>query len=190
MISGEAWLNVVHLRNEKFRVITPYFDVKVLGTCFDVVAYEQEQTAQIILEKGEVVVMDKKQEVIGMLEPDQQIVYSKAAKTVLKSTIDAESYASWTEGLLIFKNEPMAEIAKRLGRKYNADIILHGDSLKSSVFRATFQDESLDEVCKLLSSVAPIRYVIHKREKRGDGTFERNKVEMWLERDKKTLPMK
>jgi len=74
----------------------------------------------------------------------------------------------------------MAEIARRLERKYNTEIILHGDSLKSSIFRATFQDESLDEICKMLSTVAPIKYKIHNREKQADNTFAKGKVEMWL----------
>jgi hypothetical protein len=74
----------------------------------------------------------------------------------------------------------MTEIARRLERKYNTEIVLHGDSLKSSVFRATFLDENIDEICKMLSTVAPIRYKIHKREKQADSTFTSSKIEMWL----------
>ena len=74
----------------------------------------------------------------------------------------------------------MEKIAQRLERNYNAEIILHGDSLKTSVFRATFRDESLDEICRMLSEVAPVQYRIHKREKQADGTFTKRKIEMWL----------
>jgi hypothetical protein len=77
----------------------------------------------------------------------------------------------------------MSEIARRLQRRYNAEIILHGDSLKSSIFRATFQDENLDEICKMLSTVAPIKYKILKGEKLPDNTFAKAKVEMWLKND-------
>jgi transmembrane sensor len=179
-ISGEAWFDVVHLKSEEFQVITPYFNVKVLGTQFNVIAYDDETTAEVILEKGKVLVLGKNKEVQSELKPDQQLIYNKSTKELIKTSIDSKSYTSWKDGLLIFRNEPMAEIARRLERKYNTEIILHGDSLKSSIFRATFQDENLDEICKMLSIVAPIRYKIHNREKQPDNTFTKSKVEMWL----------
>lgn len=182
-ISGEAWFDVVHLESEEFRVITAYFDVKVLGTQFNVVAYDDDATAEVILERGKVLVLGKDEKVNGELNPDQHIVYNKISKTLIKSNIDSKSYTSWKDGLLIFKNVPMSEIARRLERRYNAEIILHGDSLKSSIFRATFQDEDLDEICKMLSTVTPIKYKIQKREKLPDNTFAKGKVEMWLKND-------
>ena len=182
-ISGEAWFDVVHLKSEEFRVITPYFDVKVLGTQFNVIAYDNETTAEVILERGKVLLLGKDDKIKGELEPDQQLVYNKTTKRLIKTSIDSKDYTSWKDGLLICKNVPMSEIAKRLERRYNAEIILHGDLLKSSIFRATFQDEDLDEICKMLSTVAPIKYKIQKREKLPDNTFAKGKVEMWLRND-------
>jgi transmembrane sensor len=180
-ISGEAWFDVPHLNAQCFRVITPSFDVKVLGTRFNIVAYDDDKNVQVILERGKVQILGKKDGLVkGELDPDEQIIYDKNSKKISKTGIDAKSYTSWKDGLLIFKNIPMSEIARRLEHKYNVDIILHGDSLKSSIFRATFQDENLDEICKMLSTVAPIEYKILKREKQADNTFEKNKVEMWL----------
>ena len=179
-MSGEVWFDVVHLKSEEFRVITPYFDVKVLGTRFNVIAYDNETTAEVILEKGKVLVLGKNQEMKEELKPDQYLVYNKSTKEIIKTSIDSKNYTSWKDGFLIFKNVPMSEIARRLERKYNAEIILHGDSLKSSIFRATFQDENLEEICKMLATVAPIKYKIHKREKLDDNTFAKGKVEMWL----------
>jgi ferric-dicitrate binding protein FerR (iron transport regulator) len=182
-ISGEAWFDVVHLDNEEFRVITPYFDVKVLGTQFNVISYDDETTAEIILESGKVLVLGGDHEVKEELKPDQQLIYNKSAKEFIKTSIDSKNYTSWKNGVLIFKNVPMSEIARRLERRYNTEIILHGDSLKSSIFRATFQDENLDEICKMLSTVAPIKYKIHNRQKQPDNTFAKGKVEMWLKND-------
>jgi ferric-dicitrate binding protein FerR (iron transport regulator) len=182
-VSGEVWLDVVHLKSEVFKVITPYFDVKVLGTQLNVIAYDNEATAEVVLERGKVLLLGKNQEVKEELNPDQYLVYNKSAKTLAKTYIDSKSYTSWKDGVLIFKNVPMSEIARRLERRYNAEIILHGDSLKSSIFRATFQDESLDEILKMLSTVAPVEYKIYNRRKQPDNTFAKGKVEMWLKND-------
>jgi len=118
VISGEAWFDVVHLKSEEFRVITPYFDVKVLGTQFNVIAYNDETTAEVILERGKVLLLGKDKKVKEELNPDQHIVYNKSTMTLIKTDIDSKTYTSWKDGLLIFKNVPMSEIAKRLERRY------------------------------------------------------------------------
>ncbi len=177
-VSGEAWFDVVHLGSDEFRVNTPYFDVKVLGTQFNVVAYEDELTAEVVLERGKVLVVGKDREV--EMVPNQHVVFDKTSKVYTKKCIDSKTYTSWKDGWLIFKNVPMAEIAKRLERRYNTEIVLHGDSLKTSVFRATFQDENLEDICKMLATVAPVKYKMHKRVVQPDGTFAKGKVEMWL----------
>lgn len=177
-VTGEALFDVTHKNSSEFRVITPYFDVKVLGTRFDIIAYENDETAEVILERGKVQVLDKSNKLKSELAPDEHFVYNKNTKQSIKKAIDSGSYINWTEGVLIFKNEPMSEIVRRLGRKYNADIILGDEALKSLVFRATFQDESLDEICKMLSEVAPIEYKIYKRERLSDDTFTKGKVEI------------
>lgn len=183
-VSGEVWLDVVHKNGDKFKVMTPYFDVEVWGTRFNVSAYRDEATAGVILEKGKVVVLDKNEHIKNELVPNEQLTFDKSSKKLEKSEIIASNYTSWKDGLLIFKNEPMWIIAQRLERKYNTEIILHGDSLKNSIFRATFQDENLDEICKMLSVVAPISYKIHAREKQTDNTFTQSKVEIWLKTNK------
>ena len=179
-VSGEVWFDVVHQKSSDFQVITPYFDVKVLGTQFNVIAYDNEETAEVILERGKVRVYGKDQKLMSELIPDQDLVFEKSTNKIIKKSIDSKSYTSWKDGLLVFKNVPMNEIAKRLSRRFNAEIVLHGDSLKSSIFRATFQDEDLDEICKMLSTVAPIEFKIHKRKKQSDDSFTKSKIEMWL----------
>jgi ferric-dicitrate binding protein FerR (iron transport regulator) len=178
-VSGEAWFDVVHKQSKVFRVITPYFDVKVMGTKFNVVSYDNEKTAQVILEQGKVSVLDKNSELKTELEPDQQVVFDKTKNKLTKSSIDSKVYTSWKDGTLVFRNAPMSEIAKRLERNFNAEIILHGEKLKASVFRLTFRDESLEEIFKELVDVAPIRYQIHRPEVQDDG-FSKSKIEVWL----------
>lgn len=179
-VSGEVWFDVVHNKRKKFRVKTPFLDVDVLGTRFNVVAYENEDIAEVILEQGRVKVSCRATNEELTLQPDEQLIYCKENRKMEKRSIDSKAYTSWKDGLLIFRNVPMAELAKRLERKYNSEIILHGDELKALIFRATFEDESLEKICSMLASVAPIRYEVHKRTSHQDGTFDRERVEIWL----------
>ena len=179
-VSGEVWFDVVKKGNQDFKVETPYFDVKVLGTQFNVIAFDDEEYAEVILEEGAVEITGKDNVVKSRLAPNERFIQNISTKDYTKSTFDAKSYCAWKDGLLIFKNVPISEIATRIGRKYNADIILHGDALNSEIFRATFQDESLEEICRLLAAVAPIEYKIHKRIRQNNNLFSKNKVEIWI----------
>ncbi|WP_346858245.1 FecR family protein [uncultured Draconibacterium sp.] len=182
-ISGEVWFDVVHKRNKEFKVNTPYFEIKVLGTQFNVTSYPSEKTAQVILDKGKVELTGKNGRQAITMTPNQRVVYDITKKNFVKSECDASSYCSWKDGLLIFKNVPFSEIAQRVGRKYNAEIIVHDEALNSEIFRATFEDETLDQICKLLAGVVPIEYKIHKRIIQPDGSFSKNKVEIWTKRN-------
>lgn len=178
--TGELWFDVAKIKNSDFRVVTPYIDVKVTGTRFNIIAYEKEPSAEVILEEGKVVVVGKDNNFKKELQPNQQLTFDKETKEIQLSDIDSKLYTSWKDGYMVFKNEPMWLIAKRLERKYNTEIILHGDSLKNSVFRATFHDESLEEICRMLASVGPVKFRIHPRDKLQDDTFSKSRVEMWL----------
>lgn len=179
-LSGEAWLDVAHIDFSNFKVETSEFDVKVAGTTLNVVAYENDNFFEVILEDGSVIVENKDIGFRGKLLPNQRLIYNKDTQELSQTNIDSKAYTSWKDGTLIFYNKPMSEIARQLGHRYNAEIILYGEELKSSIFRATFQDENIEEICKLLATVAPIKYVIHDRRAESDGSFPPHKIEMWL----------
>jgi ferric-dicitrate binding protein FerR (iron transport regulator) len=178
-ISGEVWFDVLHNRNNDFRVVTPHFNVKVLGTQISVTAYNDEQNAYVVLDEGKVQVLDSDHEIITAIVPNQRLVYNKTSQKFSKQNFDAKAYNSWKDGLLIFKNRPLSEIAQRVGRKYNANIIVHGKELNETIFRATFEDEGLEEILKLLADVAPINYKVHKRMQESDNQLSGVRVEIW-----------
>ena len=179
-LKGEAWFNVKHDNGKRFVVKTNNFNVNVLGTRFNVLAYDNDETSEVILEKGSVLVTGKKNGFSKNLKPDQQLIYNSVNKNLTINRVDAESYTAWKDGQLIFKDQPMLKLAERLGRNYNADIILHGQELKELVFRAKFENESLEEILKLISISEPIKYRIHKRYKQADDSYSKTKVEIWL----------
>jgi ferric-dicitrate binding protein FerR (iron transport regulator) len=67
-------------------------------------------------------------------------------------------------------------VARRLSRWYNAEIIVADPQLYPYTFYATFQDEQLDEVLKLLALTTPIMYEEIKRELSSDGLYAKRKI--------------
>ena len=70
----------------------------------------------------------------------------------------------------------MAEVARRIERWYNVKVIIADKELEKYSFRATFQDDSLEEVLKLLAMTSPIRYKINPRRLHADGTYESEEI--------------
>lgn len=179
-VKGEAWFDVRKVDGRDFTASTQWFDINVLGTKFNVRAYDNDDNAEIILEEGKVSVNDKDGQLIDLMNVDERISYNKKTAVVQKSTVDSKIYTRWKEGILIFRNTPMQEIAERLEHQYGVKFEIHGEKLKTSVFRATFEDESIETIMNMLASVAPIRYRIHERKNLPDGTFSPKRIEMWL----------
>ena len=127
----------------------PNLATKVLGTHFNVIAYENENSEEIILEEGKVEVYSSQGKQLEILQPNQKLVLNNETRQFLKTQVEAEQYVSWTEGKLVFRNENMQQVAQRLGRWYNVEIEVRDPELLKYAFRATFIDEPIEEILKL-----------------------------------------
>ncbi|NJO68090.1 MAG: DUF4974 domain-containing protein [Bacteroidetes bacterium] len=89
---------------------------------------------------------------------------------------DIYKYIAWKDGRLVFRNEPLADVVKKISQIYNVDIELQGKELQNYRYRATFEEESLFEILKLLKLSSPIQYREVKREIMPNGTFTKRKI--------------
>jgi ferric-dicitrate binding protein FerR (iron transport regulator) len=90
--------------------------------------------------------------------------------------VNTNKYLAWKEGLLVFREDPMPEVVRRLNRWFNVDIQLEGPELKGWAYTATFEDESLEQTLELLKISAPIDYTIKQREMNTDKTFSKMEI--------------
>lgn len=183
-LSGEGFFDVVKDSEKPFVVKTCNIDIKALGTRFNVFAYPDDETCEITLETGKVIIEKTRENgepvKLAELQPGHQIVISKKTNKSDVSEVVAEKYTSWKEGKLILRNDPMNVVVKRIGRWYNVEINLKDKYLESFRYRATFEDETFSEVLNLLKLTSPIDYVEHKREMLRDGTFTKKKITLFL----------
>lgn len=183
-VAGEAYFDVFHDSKHPFIVQAENINVKVLGTKFNLISYQDDLTEEVILNEGSVEVLASDGKVLSKIEPNQMFVLEKDKKVYRIDEVDSEQYSSWTDGKLVFKNETMEKVAKRLGRWYNADIIIEDKELLQYTYRATFIDEELEEVLKLIALTAPIKYEEIKREITND-TYSKRKIILKLDDERK-----
>lgn len=122
-LSGEAFFDVAHDASKPFYVVTRDFRIKVLGTKFNVSCYSDDRTIQTVLLEGMVSAGKNKLFAKSVeLLPGERMVYDKTEDRFSKDNVDVQLYASWMNGYLIFENEPIHKVIKKLERYYNQKI--------------------------------------------------------------------
>ena len=177
-ISGEIYFDVVHKKNEEFIVKTPAVDVIVLGTKFDVSAYPEDNFMKVVLEEGKVKLNAKDGAFSEVLSPDEkfELDFNQRRGTIIK--VNSSLQSSWKDGKLVFHDEPLSQVLKRMERWYNVQFEVEDKELNNYVYKATFKDETLDEVLKLLAITSPIKYEILDRKLDKNGTYSTKKIKI------------
>jgi transmembrane sensor len=177
-LEGEAWFEVNHNEDHPFEISAGNSTVRVLGTRFNMSAYPEENYIEVVLQQGKVEFLDKKNDKKVIMLPLERLVFQNG--NISKSITDPTKYNAWTEGKLVFRGDPMAEVTRRIERWYNVKVNLADKELENYSFRAIFLDDSLADVLKLLSMTSPIRYRITPRVLMEDGTYKKEEVTIYL----------
>lgn len=173
-ISGEAWLDVAKDASHPFEIYAGKSKVKVLGTRFNLNAYPEENYVEVVLEEGKVEFAVPGITSTVEMKPGERLVYTGSSVNIAET--DPTKYAAWVEGKLMFRGDPMPEVARRIARWYNVEVELVDKDLEKDVIRGTFQDDSLEDVLRYISMTSPIHYRITDRKILDDGTFQKKRV--------------
>lgn len=176
-LEGEAWFDVFHNEKQPFEIDAGESKIKVLGTSFNVSAYLDEKYVEVVLQSGKIEFSDKTQANKITLKPSEQLVLQAGKLKV--NPVDVSKYKAWTDGRLIFRGDNMAEVARRIERWYNVKVEITDKELLQFSFRATFENDSLEDVLKQLSMTSPIEYKILPRKQLPDGTSEKKKAVLY-----------
>ena len=175
-LNGEAYFNVIKDAKRPFKVNADDLNIKVLGTKFSIASYDNENTVEVVLEEGKLMVSDKQRNKSYTMKPNELAVYSKNLNSFSVQDVQARKYLSWTEGKLVFRNDPLEVISRRLERWYNVDIEVNVSSTEDIRWYATFTDDSLEEVLSLMKRSLPINYTIVNSSLNQDKTYNKKKV--------------
>lgn len=163
-LSGEAFFNVVGSADRPFIVHLSQGTVKVLGTSFNVRAYENEPV-QTSVTTGKVAFIPRytnagqKQDTI-LIVPDEKVIYRHNSGNLVKEVTSGEDEKAWTEGRLVFKDVKLAEICQELERTFGKKIAFESDQLREYRLTGSFKDNSLQEIMYYLSKSKPFKYTI------------------------------
>ena len=136
-----------------------------------------DHVAAVTLVKGKVAVtLDQKKTI--SLSPGEKIDYNLATSLYNVNKTNTYKWCSWKDGILIFRDDPLEYVFKRLGQTYNVEFILKDAELGKYSYKATFEGESLNEILRLLEMSAPIRCKEVSNRNSNNEKFEKQRIEV------------
>ncbi|MDL2222081.1 FecR domain-containing protein, partial [Parabacteroides sp. OttesenSCG-928-N08] len=119
-VEGEVYLEVARDENKPFIVKSRQLHVEVLGTKFDVSAYNEDEFHHVTLVEGSVQVAMPAGRKLP-LTPNQQLFYKNETKMSVRM-VDNMHHLAWINGYYEYKDQTMDAVLKGLGKYYGKEI--------------------------------------------------------------------
>ncbi len=160
-LEGEAFFVVTPDPNRPFVVRTEALATRVLGTSFSVSAYPEDELAKVTVATGRVAV-ELPELPATVLHPNRQLVYNKLNKTRSELAANLANELAWREGRLVFDGAKLSQVARMLERYYNVTISFENEGPQACLITATFEQETLFHVLKLISYINDLEYTFNQ----------------------------
>lgn len=186
-LTGEAYFSVATNKKKPFQVHTTDLVVRAFGTKFNVKAYPDEKIITTTLEEGKIDIMvnNKKDGKSGdpiLLKPNEKVVYFRegmvekpvhetvashkvqiiSSKIKLEENINTTLYTSWKNSQWVIEGQTLKCLVPILERKYNMIFKFDNEELMHYKFTGIIQNETVEQILKLLTYTAPLNYTIKK----------------------------
>ena len=155
-LNGEAYFKVAHDEKCAFIVQVGDLEVKVLGTSFNVSAYEDAKDVTVVLLEGKVGVYAQKMSHI--MKPGDKIEYNKATHKITATQVHPSDYIEWTKGNIYFEKESLENIMKTLSRIYDVEIRFDSNKLPNEYFTGTIPGGGIQNALNILMLTSPFYY--------------------------------
>ena len=168
-LDGEAYFNVTSDKSKPFFVKTKEIVIRVLGTKFNLSAYQADKEVTTVLVEGKVSMRENSGinlfEKETLLNSNQKAVFDKTnLTTTVNQEPNAEIFTAWTDGWFPFSKEPLNNVFKKVERYYNVQFVYSelfpsGDLISGKLDLK----DSIEDVMKVLADVAKVTYRIDQK---------------------------
>lgn len=158
-LDGEAYFQVTKDSNRPFYVRTKNYDVRVLGTTFNVSAYRDDRVWHTTLVEGAVLVDRDGSEIL--LKPNEQYQMNVESGNGSVKEVVPELYTSWVDGKFYFKAYAFEELVGKLERWYDFKMIYVNPEIKQRRFSGVVnKHQPLQDMLKFLEMTSNVRFKV------------------------------
>lgn len=154
-VNGEIYIEVVKDRNKPFIVNTSKFKIEVLGTKFNVSAYNEDKKHEVALVDGSVKIITDQGNSVE-IKPNELLTISR--NSLMREYVDIYNYISWKDGIFKFTSEPLENIMLRLSRYYDISIDCTNDIRDIDISGKLVLFDDPETVLNNISIIVPVKY--------------------------------
>jgi transmembrane sensor len=157
-ITGEAYFEVAKSKTMPFIVGVNTAEIRVMGTHFNVMAYNEEAAIKTTLIEGSVRFKNGKDS--SILKPGQQAQLTNGKQIRLINNIDLEGVMAWKNGIFNFGNADLQTVMKQLCRWYDVEVEYHNSSYNRLFVGEMTRSSRLSDVLKALELAGNLHFGI------------------------------
>ena len=157
-MEGEVYFEVAKNKEKPFIVTVNGVDIRVLGTSFNVSAYQEDVVTTLV--EGKVQLKKGNEQVI--LSPNQQAIWSDDEFRVKQ--VDARNYVLWKEGIFYFEDVDLETILDDMARWYNVNVFYMNPALKEMKFSVEIRRYGdINEILRRIGQTKRVKFEIKDR---------------------------
>lgn len=153
-VNGQVYIEVAKDKNHPFIVESEGFDVKVLGTVFNIDNVNATNANIVLLEGSINLTTSNNQNVI--LKPNELAEVQDGGITALRQ-VDPEDYTSWIKGLITLKGETMSTLSRRLSDYYGVKVVCDPSISETKVYGKLDLRDSIEDVLTSVKEIVPMK---------------------------------
>lgn len=157
-ISGEVYCEISKDAKRPFRVGFGKQVVEVLGTHFNINAYSDEAATKTTLLEGSIKLINTTTSQSNLLVPGEQGKMEKADNQLKITRVNTENIVSWKEGYLIFQQEPLESIMRKVSRWYNVDVVYENGIPQKKFGGRISKFDNIQQLLDVLSATGSVKF--------------------------------
>jgi len=147
-LNGEAYFEVTKNKDKPFKVASGGQTVEVLGTHFNISAYEDENVIRTTLLEGSVKVSSLAAS--SVISPGQQAILNRKSNDISTHPVNAEKEIAWKDGMFSFEKDDIKSVMRSIARWYDVEVSYKGDLSDIEFTGEIFRNAKLSEIYKIL----------------------------------------
>jgi transmembrane sensor len=160
-LKGQGFFNVEKDKQKPFIIDATQTKVEVVGTSFDVRAYEDTEAVEVVVQTGVVKFSAPVAKGEITIAAGQKGIYSKAKQHLDSFVNEDPNFNAWNTRTIVFAEDNLRTVIETLNKTYHANIIATGEISASCVVTVTFDHQTLEAVLNVLKTTLNLTYRIN-----------------------------
>ena len=156
-LQGEAYFQVASDKSSPFIIEMGKVQVQVLGTSFNLRAYQDEEMIQTTLVEGRVCMFTDKKRIL--LYPNEQGAIELKTGNLVKKQVDVQAYIGWKNGRFIFERQTLEDVMRTLSLWYDVQVVFQSEKARHIEFTGNLRRyDDFGQIVSMLALACPAKF--------------------------------